>query len=265
MFGAYSNRILVNTQQIRHCPNNISLENIAGVPAVAATALHCINLANTWKNLNQYAILSENKACLIHSAAGGVGSMLIQMCKIIGYNPIVAVVGSSHKIAYCVDLGADYVIDKSKQNLWKEVENISPNGYFSIFDANGIETINNSYNHLCQNGKLIIYGFHTNLPIGSDLLSPLSWIKMAYRLFSMPKFDPMELVLTSKAICGFNLSFFANEKLLIETYMTQIVDWITNKKILPSKVTCYPLSDIRKAHALIQSGKSIGKIVIKMN
>jgi NADPH:quinone reductase-like Zn-dependent oxidoreductase len=43
------------------------------------------------------------------------------MCKIAGYKPIVAVVGSRHKVEYCKKLGADNVIDKSSCDLWSEV------------------------------------------------------------------------------------------------------------------------------------------------
>ena len=43
------------------------------------------------------------------------------MCKIAGYQPIVAVVGSRHKIEFCKKLGADHVIDKSSFDLWTEV------------------------------------------------------------------------------------------------------------------------------------------------
>ena len=72
-----------------------------GIVAVAATALHALSLAHAWPG----PILSMNKCALIHSAAGGVGSMLIQMCRLLGYTTIVAVVGSSNKIQYCKDLG----------------------------------------------------------------------------------------------------------------------------------------------------------------
>ena len=256
MFGAYSSKILVPIRQIRHKPRNITAPLMAGIPAVAATALHCLNLAGSWPN----QLLSKNKACLIHSAGGGVGSMLVQMCKLMGYHPIVAVVGSTHKIGYCVEIGADYVIDKSKEKLWKEAYRISQDGYASIFDANGVETLNDSYEHLSQNGRLIVYGFHTNLPVSSDLLSPYAFLKMVIRLASMPKYDPMELTLKSKGILGFNLSFFADEYELIDAYMKQIVTWVSDSKIVPPKVTQFKINEIRKAHALIQTGKSIGKI-----
>jgi len=51
------------------------------------------------------------------------------------------VVGSSHKVAAVRELGADEVIDKSKQDLWATARSISPEGYHVIFDANGVETL----------------------------------------------------------------------------------------------------------------------------
>jgi hypothetical protein len=59
--------------------------------------------------------------------------------------------------------------------------------------------------------RLITYGFHSNLPKASDLLSPTAWLQMLVGIVNMPKFDPMALVTSSKAIMGFNLSFFADE------------------------------------------------------
>ena len=156
------------------------------------------------------------------------------------------------------------MIDKSKVDLWTEAERISSNGYVTIFDANGISTLSQSYEHLSQTGRLIVYGFHSNLPIGNDLLSPYAWGKMILGMLSMPKFDAMELTLKSRGILGFNLSFFADELELIQAYMNTLVEWLEQEKIVPSRVTVFPVNEIRKAHALIQSGKSIGKIVMQI-
>ncbi len=263
LFGAYSKKVLVPMRQIRKAPavkgTPISQELLGGVPAAAATALHAISLAGAWPQVMK----TKNKACLIHSAAGGVGSQLIQIAKIRGYSPIVAVVGSSHKVSFCTNLGADIVIDKSTQNLWEEAKLISPNGYVAIFDANGIETIGESFEHCDRCGRLVVYGFHSNLPKASTLLSPFAWIKMIFGMGAMPKFDAMEMTLNSKTIAGFNLSFFEEEYELTEMYLDQIVDWLKSGELQPSTVTAYDMKDISKAHELIQSGQSRGKIVIR--
>ena len=65
---------------------------------------------------------------------------------------------NNYPFTYCFFEGCDKVIDKSKEDLWKCIEEISPDGYHAIFDANGIATINESYNHLAPMGKLVVYG-----------------------------------------------------------------------------------------------------------
>jgi synaptic vesicle membrane protein VAT-1 len=210
--------------------------------------------------------------------------MLLQICKLCGYSPIVAVVGSSHKVAFCSQLGADIVIDKSQcphGDIWPEVKRASPGGYIAVFDATGVETLAESYNHLAQCGRsvmslplslplicsssdrLITYGFHSNLPKASHLLSPLNWGKMIVGMLQMPKFDAMALVVDSRAVIGFNLSFFANEHQLIKEYMDQVVAWLASEDLKVAEVTPYAMTDIQKAHELIQSGQSRGKIVVK--
>jgi len=263
MFGAYSKRCLVPGHQCRKVPSfkekQIPLEKIAGITAVATTALHAVACAKAWPNKLQ----TNNKGCLIHSAAGGVGSQLVRICKIQGYNPVVAVVGSSHKVDYCKQLGAHHVIDKSKQDLWKEAERISEKGYNSIFDANGVETIQQSYDHLDRCGSLIVYGFHSNLPKAATMLSPWNWVKVVARMIKMPKFDPMDLTLNSKCVAGFNLSFFESERALIDSYFEQLVEWLQEGLINVTEVTVYDVEKIREAHEFIQSGQSRGKIVLK--
>lgn len=140
MFGAYSSRVLVPSNQLSLRPNNLSMKDAAALPAVAGTALHALSLAGFWPN----PPITNNKAVLIHSAAGGVGLMLVQMAKILGCSPIVAVVGAPHKVKTCKDFGADFVIDKSSSDLWSEAKKAS-NGYAAIFDANGVSTLSNSY------------------------------------------------------------------------------------------------------------------------
>ena len=94
----------------------------------------------------------------MHSAGGGVGSALIQLCKLHNLH-VTGVVGGSHKVEYVRQLGANAVIDKSTQSLWLEAKRLCPDGYDLVFDANGPETLAQSYAHLKPTGKLLVYGF----------------------------------------------------------------------------------------------------------
>lgn len=78
----------------------------------------------------------------------------------------------------------------------------------------------------------------------------------------MPKFDPMQMVLDSKTVSGFNLSFFADEKDLIDAYLKQLVSWIEEGKLSVQESTVFDMKEIGRAHELIQSGNSVGKIVL---
>mmetsp|Transcript_2733 Transcript_2733/g.4004 ORF Transcript_2733/g.4004 Transcript_2733/m.4004 type:complete len:485 (-) Transcript_2733:205-1659(-) len=281
LFGAYSNRILVPSRQLRKVPKNISLEEAAALPAVSLTALYALYQAgcfaldgnskhgsNSNSNSNAAGKFS-NKSILIHSAAGGVGSMLCQMSKILGLGPIVGVVGSTSKVEEAKRLGCDVVIDKSKEDLWDRARDVLAthsdlSGFKTVMDANGVSTLQQSYDHLAPTGRVVVFGFHSNLPMGRDMLSPMEWIRMAKKMGSMPAFDPMDLTVENKSVLGFNLSFFADEVEVVSDLFDQVCMWL-EKGLLecPRVQTFEGMECIGEAHSLIQSGSSIGKIVIK--
>jgi synaptic vesicle membrane protein VAT-1 len=199
---------------------------------------------------------------LIHSAAGGVGSMLVQMSKLLGLSPVVGVVGRTSKVDAAKALGCDVVIDKSQQDLWKEARQASPSGYSAVMDSSGVATITQSYEHLAQTGRLIVFGFHTNLPLGNASLSPIDWIRMGFKMAKMPTFDPMEMGSDNKAVLAFNLSFFSNETVMLSNLFSQILQWIEEGKLQCPRIVEMSMSDVGEAHGLLQSGATVGKIVV---
>mmetsp|Transcript_33563 Transcript_33563/g.67783 ORF Transcript_33563/g.67783 Transcript_33563/m.67783 type:complete len:263 (+) Transcript_33563:949-1737(+) len=195
--------------------------------------------------------------------AGGVGGFLVQMSKILGLGPIVGVVGSPSKVEEAKALGCDIVIDKSSEDLWEAAEIAGPpNGYGTIMDANGISTLKESYNHLAPSGRLIVFGFHSNLPMGRAILSPIEWIRMAKKAAAMPMFDAMDCTVSNKSILGFNLSFFADEREVLSDMFDQILLWIERGRLFCPNVVQMGMDHVAEAHDLIQSGKSVGKIVL---
>ena len=261
LFGAYSSRVLVPEMQLRKIPAtaNWTMAQAASLPTVALTSLYALFLAGHYPTRSEF----HNKAVLIHSAAGGVGGMLVQMCKILGLSPIVGVVGRTAKVEAAKALGCDVVIDKqATPDLWAAAEAAAPTGYASIFDSSGVATLAQSYNHLAPTGRLIVFGFHTNLPVAQDSLSPWEWIKMAFRMQKMPKFDPMAMGSENKAVLAFNLSFFADEREMLSSLFSKVLEWISDGKLRCPRVVEMPMKDIQEAHALIQSGSTVGKIVL---
>lgn len=257
LFGAYSSRIVIPAQQLRILPKNLTSSDAAALPAVSLTALYALKLADFWPLPSKY----KNKAVLIHSCAGGVGSMLVQMAKILNLHPIVGVVGRTSKVNAAKALGCDIVIDKSKQDLWVVAKSASPKGYAAIFDANGVATLKESYENLAPTGRLIVYGFHTNLP-NTATLNPFEWLRMAKKMLRMPHFDPMDLTVENKSVLGFNLSFFADEREVLNELFDQVCDWLNEGKLHTPNVVEMAMSRVCDAHTLIQSGTSVGKIVL---
>ena len=62
---------------------------------------------------------------------------------------------------------------------------------------------------------------------------------------------------------GFNLSFFAEETGLIDAYFTMLMKWLESGALKAPSVTLFDMAHIREAHHLIQSGISVGKLVVK--
>lgn len=264
LFGAYSNRVVIPTIQLRKIPDCIdSFSKAASFPAVSLTALYALHLAGYFPGgVDEGRHKFKNKSILIHSAAGGVGSFLVQMSKVLGLGPIVGVVGRSSKVDEAYRLGCDVVIDKSSEDLWSVATKTCPGGFSTIMDANGVSTLKESYNSLAPSGRLIVFGFHSNLPLGQAMLNPLEWIRMARKQSNMPTFDAMDLTVSNKSVLGFNLSFFAEEREVLSDMFDQICEWISNEKLECPNVVEMKMDKIALAHEFISSGKSIGKIVV---
>ena len=256
---------MIPKRQLRKIPDCIdSFAKAAAFPAVSLTALYALHLAGYYPICSEGGSRSQftNKFILVHSAAGGVGSFLVQMSKILGLY-VVGVVGTSSKVADAESLGCDVVIiDKSTEDLWLAAEKASPNGYATIMDANGVSTLRESYDHLAPSGRLVVFGFHSNLPVGSAMLSPLEWLRMAKKVAVMPKFDAMDLTVSNKAVLGFNLSFFADEVEILSEMFDQILKWIVEGELKCPRICEMPMANIAEAHTFIQSGKSSGKIIL---
>jgi NADPH:quinone reductase-like Zn-dependent oxidoreductase len=249
LFDGYATKLCAKEVYVFPKPVALSYAQAASLPAVFMTA---------WFALKELAHPRPGAKMLVHSAAGGVGSSLVQLAKIMGCE-VVGVVGASHKVEVAKAVGADFVIDKSKQDLWKEAETRAPQGYDVICDANGVATLGESYKHLRRAGKLVIYGFHTMMPKKGG--KP-NWLKLASDWLRMPRFNPLDLTTDSKSVLAFNLSYLFDRTDLLEHFVFDLRQWIEEGKIQAPRVKEYPFEDVARAHADIESGMTVGKLVL---
>ncbi|MBI4422537.1 MAG: zinc-binding dehydrogenase [Elusimicrobia bacterium] len=247
-FGAYASSIAVQERQLHPCPEGWDFADCAALPAVYLTAYHA---------LFKVAKVEPGETLLVHSAAGGVGTALLQLGRVAGCKSL-AVVGAPHKAALCRELGAEAVIDRSSQDLWAEVERHAPGGVDAIFDANGVTTLRKGFEHLAHGGRLVVYGFADILPRGKAGPS----LKSLVNYLRVPKFSPLAMTTTNRAVMGFNVVFLFHKLEIADKGMGDLLRWIGEGKIRKVPVTLFPLERAADAHRAIESGTTTGKLVL---
>ncbi len=250
-FGAYASHVCAPRHQIFPIAKDskFSADEWAAFPTVFLTAYH---------GLFQSIVVREGMNILVHSAAGGVGSALMQLGKI-AHCRMTGVVGSSHKIDAVRDLGADFVIDKSRENLWDRAEGGCPDGFDIIFDGNGPSTLRQSYRHLAPTGKLVSYGFHSFF---SKKGGVPNYFKMAFQYFRMPRWNPLNMTNENKSVISFNLSYLFHRADLLDEAMQDLLKWVAEGKIKPPKVQCFTYENVADAHRALESGTTVGKVIL---
>jgi len=249
LFGGYASALNVPRHQVFELPDALDFVQGAAMPAVFFTA---------WFALHHLAHPRRGDRVLVHSAAGGVGTSLVQLAKLAGCE-VTGVVGGTHKVETARKLGCDHVIDKSSEDLWARAEAIAPKGFDVVLDANGVATLKQSYTHTRPAGKLVVYGFATMMPKTGG--KP-SYVKLAIDYLRTPRFNPLDMTNDSRSVLAFNLSFLFERTDLLEDGMADLQAWLAAGKFVPPPTTTYPLDQVADAHRAIESGKTIGKLVL---
>jgi len=249
-FGGYASRVVVARRQVHERPKGFSAPEAAAFPGVYLTA---------WYALHVLAAPRKGARVLVHSAAGGVGGALCRLARILGCE-VTGVVGSTHKVDTARKAGAHHVIDKSKEPLWEAAKRVAPQGFHAVFDANGVETLGHSYEHLAPTGRLVVYGFHTMFQRGGSGRPP--WWKLAWGWLRTPRFNPLRLTTENRSVLAFNLSFLFEEADVLEEGMAYLLGEVAKGTLEPPPVKTYPLERVADAHRDIEGGATVGKLAL---
>ncbi len=248
-FGGYASHVAVPRAQVFPLPSGWDLAQGAAFPTVFLTAYY---------GLFEQAHVRAGQTILVHSAAGGVGGAIVQLAKIADAE-VVAVVGATHKVETAKSLGADHVIDKSTEDLWRAAEERAPSGYDVILDANGVATLRQSYEHVAPMGRLVVYGFHSMFPRKGGRPNALS---LLWGYLRTPRFNPFKMSEQNRSVLAFNLSYLFDNQGLLADAMQRLLGWVDEGKIQPPRVTRYALDKVADAHRDLESGKTVGKLVL---
>jgi len=248
LFNGYASHLKTGVDGVFKKPEHLSTAEAATLPTVFLTA---------WWMIHRQLHPRPGETWLVHSAAGGVGSAILQLGKLAGARTI-GVVGGAHKVDHCRAMGADEVIDKSSRALWPELERLAPDGLDAVFDANGVETLKKSYDHLASTGRLMVYGFHTMLP----KTGRMNYLKLAVDWLRTPRFNPLHMTRDNKSVLAANLSFLQSHAPSLREGMLWLLGRFEGGELKPLPVETWSLEDAGKAQQRIESGRTVGKLAL---
>ena len=220
-FGAYAEYICLTEKAVMaKKPVNMTFEEAAAVPHCALAALHYLQKGN----------VDTGQKVMIYGASGGIGTYAVQIAKAFGAK--VTGVCSTANVALVKTLGADEVIDYTREDLTKE--NAS---YDVIFDTIGKAPITECVN-LLEEGGMYLSAVHLELP------RILEGIKLSIK--------------SSKKVIG-GVATYTSENL---NFLKGLIEEGNMKAAIDSTFT---LEQIREAHAYVDTGHKRGHVVIRVN
>ncbi len=182
--------------------------------------------------------VKPGETVLVHAAAGGVGQLLIQVCKLLGAT-VIGLTSSESKKAICLSLGADHVFLYSED--WKtKTLALFPNGVDVVYESVG-STMKESLEVTRIRGQVVLFGLAGDkLELG----------------------NPLWIIAHSKTITGGDLwNYLTSGEERIKRAQ-QLFGWIRSKQLSISPPTRFKLAEGRQAHDFLESRKSTGKILL---
>jgi NADPH:quinone reductase-like Zn-dependent oxidoreductase len=167
------------------------------------------------------------------------------------------VVGSPRKESAARDFGADAVVVRGPR-LWEDLDRAAPDGFDAIFDANGVTTPRPGFERLKLGGRLVVYGFAEIMPRGGRPFLP----RMAWNWLRVPRFSPLEMTAKNRAVMGFNVVFLTEKAELARDGFDAIARWAREGALKKPSITAFPVERAADAHRALESGETIGKLVL---
>ncbi len=246
-FGGYAEYALTKTEgltEIEDMDAGIALS----IATQYATAYYMAYIATN---------LFPGDKVLIHAAAGGVGTALIQLCKLKGC-VVIANAGNSEKIEYVKKQGADHAINYREKDYVEEINKILNNEKVDcIFNPIAGSTFKKDFSILAHGGRIILFGGSELSGKKWGILSGLNFVrKMGFRL-------SIGLMMASKSIIGVNMLKIGDYKpQLLKKCLDDVIKMVKEGKLNPHVGGVYSVKEIAEAHTFLESRKSIGKIVV---
>ena len=235
--GGYAEKVSVPSGQVLKLPKGFSFEQAAALPEVFATA---------YFNLYMEANLLEGEKALIHAGASGVGTAAIQICKAMG-NPCLVTAGTKEKTSRCIELGAEGGTVRNVENFADAVAKWTDNnGVQVILDPVGANYLEDNMKSLSLEGRLVMIGLmggaKASINLGLLMMKRLRIIGSTLRAQPIPK-----------------------KTEIMNNLKENIWPLLESGDIKPIIDTVIPIEEVDKAHKLMESNQTFGKVILKVN
>ncbi|MFF1634087.1 zinc-binding alcohol dehydrogenase family protein [Leifsonia sp. NPDC058248] len=239
--GGYAELAVASAYNVIPVPGGLNLATASGVivSGLAATVI-----------LADLAKLREGETVFIPAAAGGVGSYAVQIAKQLGAGTIIAGASTSEKRDIALQLGADHVVDYTTATWMDDVRAITNGrGVDVALEMSGPIRLGETLSVLAPFGRIVVYGSVSGSVNGLDT-----------KALEQLLYDPAP----SQSLIGFNLgTWFAERPGQTVAALQRLVGWVSSGEVSAPSVQVLPLSEAARAHRLLESGRTTGKLVLQ--
>lgn len=231
--GGYADEVAVPATQVMPIPAGLTMIEAASFPEVACTV---------YSNLAMIAGLTAGRSVLIHGAGGGIGSFAIQWAAAIGAT-VITTAGSDMKTRRGMELGADTAINYRTTDFVDAVLDVTAgDGVDAILDVVGADYLQRNLRCLADDGHLIM--------IGGSMAST--------------SIDLWELLSRRASISATLLRARPKEQkaAIVAGVTRDVLPLIESGAIRAVIDAVVPLADAATAHELLESGQTVGKVIL---
>jgi NADPH2:quinone reductase len=232
--GGYAERALAAEAAMWEVPDGVSDGEALALVLQGTTA---------WHLLRTSAQLRAGESVVVHAAAGGVGTIAVQLAKRFGAGRVIAVASSPDKRELALELGADVAVDAGAEDLTAALREANGGRRVDVvLEMVGGSTFAQSLEALAPFGRLVHFG-----QAGRE---------------GAPMVDPARLMGTSRGVIGFWLVHVLRRPELMDEAMRGLLDLVVAGELRAIVGGTYPLADARRAHEDMRARRTVGKLVL---
>ena len=237
--SGYAQYAVANAQNAFAVPDGIDDHVAAGLVIAGVTAVSM---------LMHTARLQPGETAYVPAAAGGVGSLAVQVAKAMDAH-VIAGASTAAKRAVAQDLGADEVVDSSAPDWADQLRKLRPDGVDVILEMAGGATLEQGLSALAPYGRAVVYGSAADKPRTLSQAALDRWL-------SNPAMNQEILAFNLGILFGFRPERAAES-------MQRLIGYVMHGKVRPRVGHVLPLARAVDAHRLLEERRSTGKIVLE--